>query len=401
MLQSIAVLSAEFPAHWHTYIVSQSRDFEALGVRTRHLSTRLPKAEFLSPDILAKAGGEVGVLFPPKAEDILRIALKPGWLMGMLSYLRTTREGGAKGFLRRLLLMPSVAALIREAAQSDAQLVLLHSFGDAAHVAAMAERCAGLPYALTLHGPLSVWGGDIGPKTRRATRIFPVTKALLKELEAACPEVPATAISMGVDLDSFPFISRPRRDPGAPLRIATIARLHASKGHGYVLEAVRSLLDQGVDVRYLIAGNGPNEPEIRARIAELGLGDAVQLLGAISGAQVAELLAETDAVVLASVGEGEAAPVSVMEAMARGVPVICTRIGGTPEMIEDGVDGFLAPQQDAEAIARALRTLAAAPDLAAEMSGRAHAKAAAQFDTATLSAQALDLLSADLARKIR
>ena len=81
--------------------------------------------------------------------------------------------------------------------------------------------------------------------------------------------------------------------------------------------------------------------------------------------------------------------------------VICTRIGGTPEMIEDGVDGFLVPQQDAEAIARALRTLAAAPELAAEMSGRAHAKAAAQFDTAKLSAQALDLLSADLARKVR
>ena len=80
------------------------------------------------------------------------------------------------------------------------------------------------------------------PKTRRATRIFPVTKALLKELEAACPEVPATAISMGVDLDSFPFISRPRRDPGAPLRIATIARLATFKplGHAANLALART-----------------------------------------------------------------------------------------------------------------------------------------------------------------
>ena len=76
----------------------------------------------------------------------------------------------------------------------------------------------------------------------------------------------------------------------------------------------------------------------------------------------------------------DSAPVAVMEAMACGLPPICSIIGGTPDMITDGVDGFLVPQEDVAAIAAATRTLATDPDRRAAMGAAARATALRAFD---------------------
>jgi glycosyltransferase involved in cell wall biosynthesis len=393
-INSLLVLSAEFPAPWQTYIVDQGRDFAELGVKVTYVSTRRPAQEYFSEAILARAGGQFQTLFPPTASDFGYLLLHPIQVMRMLRYLSRAKADGMRGRLRRLALIPSAARLIRLASARNADLVHLHSFGDAAHVAAMAERACALPYSLTLHGPPSVWGGDIALKGENARHIFAVTRALADEIAALCPGRPVSALSMGIDVDRFRWVERPDRKTGAPWTICTIARLHPNKGHVRVLEAVRRLRDEGHDLRYLIAGSGPAEGEIRAAIGRLQLEDAVQMLGPLSGEDVASLMGRCDIKVLASQGEGEAAPVSVMEAMATGLPVICSRIGGTPDMIEDGKQGLLVPPGDTAALVDALRRMIESPDLATSLRAAARQKAVEEFASEKLTAQVYARLDA-------
>ncbi|MBN8633366.1 MAG: glycosyltransferase family 4 protein [Rhodobacterales bacterium] len=391
-INSLLVLSAEFPAPWQTYIVDQGRDLAALGAKVTYVSTRRPNPEYFSEAILARAGGAFQTLFPPRAGDLGYLLLHPVQVLRMLRYLSRARAGGRRGRLRRLALIPCVARLIRLARAQDAELVHLHSFGDAAHVAAMAERACALPYSLTLHGPPSVWGGDIALKGENARHIFAVTRALADEIAAICPGRPVSALSMGIDIDRFRWVERPDHKAGAPWTLCTIARLHPSKGHVQVLEAVRHLRDEGHDLHYLIAGNGPAEDEIREEINRLQLEDAVQMLGPLSGEEVADLMGRCDIKVLASRYKGEAAPVSVMEAMATGLPVICSRIGGTPDMIEDGKEGLLVPPGDTLALVDALRRMIETPGLAARLPVAARQKAVRDFASAKLTARVYALL---------
>lgn len=393
-INRLLILSTGFPAPWQTYIVDQGSDFAALGVKVTYVSTRGPAPEYFSQAILARAGGEFQTLFPPGAADLGYLLLHPVQVVRMLRYLSRARADGLRGRLRRLALIPSAARLIRLARAQNADLVHLHSFGDAAHVAALAERACGLPYSLTLHGPPSVWGGDIALKGENARHIFAVTRALAEEIAALCPGRPVSALSMGIDIDRFRWVERSDRKAGEPWTLCSIARLHPSKGHVRVLEAVRRLRDEGHDLRYLIAGSGPAEGEIRETIARLGLEDAVQMLGPLSGEEVAGLMGCCDIKVLASQGEGEAAPVSVMEAMATGLPVICSRIGGTPDMIEDGKQGLLVPPGDTTALVDALRRMIETPDLAASMRVAARQKAVEEFSSAKLTARVYARLAA-------
>ena len=89
-------------------------------------------------------------------------------------------------------------------------------------------------------------------------------------------------------------------------------------------------------------------------------------------------------------GLGEAAPVSVMEAMSCGLPVICSRIGGTPDMISDGIDGFLTPQADEEAIFAAISQLADDLALRKRLGDAARARAEREFDHVAMAKQLLN-----------
>ena len=154
------------------------------------------------------------------------------------------------------------------------------------------------------------------------------------------------------------------------------------------------LRERGLIISYLIAGDGPERSEIEAQADQLGLRDQVQFLGALGEDDVLGLLHRVDALALTSVGQGEAAPVTVMEAMACGLPVICSIIGGTPDMIRSGYDGLLVPQEDAAAIADAVQRLAQGPEMARRIGRAARSKAVTSFDSHANAARLLDKILA-------
>jgi len=268
----------------------------------------------------------------------------------------------------------------------------VHSCADAAHLAAIANILGGLSYSLTLHGDLPVYGFDHSSKMRRATLVScdarPHAEQVL--ISVGIPGQRVKVITMGIDIHRHND-STARNFVSSILHIATVARLNPAKGHKFALDAISIAIKEGYDIRYSIAGDGEMRSIILADVARLGLGDRVTLLGNLGEEDVQTLLSHVDAFILPSVGSGEAAPVSVMEAMASGLPVICSFIGGTPDMINDGVDGLLVPKGDVASLTSSIIRLASDTSLRQRLGAAARARAMKQFDSR---AQASKLLEA-------
>ena len=150
-----------------------------------------------------------------------------------------------------------------------------------------------------------------------------------------------------------------------------VGNLAWRKDYPTLLRAVRLLSRDGFPGRVLAAGHGPDEPAIRALAGELGVDAHVEFLG--FRRDVATLVQAADAFVSSSCAEGT--PNAVAEALAAGKPVVATRVGGTPELVEEGVSGFMAPVGDEAALAAAMRRLMELPAerrAAMGAAGRAH-----------------------------
>ena len=184
---------------------------------------------------------------------------------------------------------------------------------------------------------------------------------------------------MGVDL---PAATAPVRAEG-PLRLLTAANLLPVKGHRYLLEALGGLDDVALE----IAGAGP----LRAELEERARGLPVTFLGAVSHTQLLEGLRDGrwDAVVLPSTptdeGDQEGVPVSLIEAMAAGVPVVSTLSGSIPELVTDGA-GLLVPPRDPVALAAALERLRD-PELRRRLAAAGRARVEAEFDVERVAAE--------------
>jgi len=160
--------------------------------------------------------------------------------------------------------------------------------------------------------------------------------------------------------------------------VGTIAQFREQKGYRYLLTAARTLMDRGIAVRFAaVGGAGADEHQIRALHERLGLGDRFLLLGVRSDA--IRLLGACDVFALASLWEG--LPLAVMEAMALGIPVVATKVGGIPELVSHGRTGILVPPADERALADAMQEMLADPERRSMM-GRAAAEAAEAFDNA-------------------
>jgi len=176
-----------------------------------------------------------------------------------------------------------------------------------------------------------------------------------------------------------------------------VGRLVEKKGIGYVLDAVRRLIDSGIAVEYELAGEGPLRERLEAEGHRLGIGQRVRFLGWQSQQQVREALDRADLLVAASVtadnADEEGIPNVLKEAMAIGVPVLSTRHGGIPELVEDGVSGILVPERDAEALARELAGLAARPERRAELAGAGRVRVERDYDIERLNDRLVTLFA--------
>ncbi|MBI2985720.1 MAG: glycosyltransferase family 4 protein [Deltaproteobacteria bacterium] len=165
-------------------------------------------------------------------------------------------------------------------------------------------------------------------------------------------------------IDPAPFQRRAgEKSSRAPVVIGTVAVLEERKGHRFLLEAGALLKRQGHQLKYRFAGTGSQRQSLEQIARGLGLGEDVEFVGFVS--DIASFLSTIDVFVLPSLYEGLG--VSVLEAMAAGKPVVATRVGGLPEVVDDTITGLLVPHKDPRALAGAIAVLATRQGLAQEM----------------------------------
>ncbi|MDP9148719.1 MAG: glycosyltransferase [Myxococcota bacterium] len=384
----IGMFIPEFPTQTHVFFWREIAALRGLGQDVTIVSTRRPK-EPCPHEFAREAAPLTHYVYPPAIGPSSRGMGHGRGLVRLAKYLSSLTSGGRGRALGYAVCAAHLADLAR---RRGIEHLHVHSCADAAHVAAMAHLLSGLPYSLHLHGDLPVYGTDHAIKMRNASFVAAAARPLQEQIitQAGVPRERVFRMIMGVDLSRFGARARPAEQEAratGPLHLVSISRLADCKGHRFALAAMRRAIDAGAELRYSIAGSGPDREKIEAEVARLGLTEHVRFAGPLSEQGVAELLEVADAFVLTSVGMGEASPVAVMEAMATGVPSICSRIGGTADMIDSGVDGVLVAQEDVAGITDALLTLHRDRARIGRLGIAARRRAEREFDATVLARQ--------------
>jgi colanic acid/amylovoran biosynthesis glycosyltransferase len=261
-----------------------------------------------------------------------------------------------------------------------------------AHFAGMAARTAwwineffGVPYSFTAHA------NDIF-----APRDFVISLAKLIERAAAVVTVSDYAVGLlrakfpdsagklhrvynGVDLARFSVSDF----AGSPPEIISIGRLIEKKGFSDLISACALLQSRDRNFRCSIIGEGPLEELLRGQIGAAGLKTCVELAGPRTQTEIAKRLAHATVFALPCTREADGGmdnlPTVIMEAMAAGLPVISTPLGGIPEMIESGVTGELVPERDPTALADAIEKMIDEPERARHIGERGRQIASEKF----------------------
>ena len=188
-------------------------------------------------------------------------------------------------------------------------------------------------------------------------------------------------IPSGIDAEKI--VSRDRAESSLqkprPFTAGMLGRLSEEKNHEMFLRAARCLLDAGCDARFLIAGEGPLRGRLEEKVRRLGLERSVQFLGYVDRDDFME---EIHALVVCSMIES--LPYSVMEAMAWFRPVIATRVGGLPDLVEGVGAGYLVEKNDQASLVRCMTELAGNPDLRHRLGMRARTGLEQRFSLGTM-----------------
>jgi len=209
---------------------------------------------------------------------------------------------------------------------------------------------------------------------------------------------PVFAFPNGVDCTAYATLVRTGSSPRAPLRLLYMGRLVREKGLYELLQGLALARGQGVAAELVIAGAGPEEPRLQQSAAAHGL-ERVSFPGPVRGAAKMALLERSDVFVLPSYAEG--LPYALLEAMAAGVAVIATRVGGIPELVADGINGLLVEPRAPQAIAVAIRTLACDREALARMSAASRETIAARYSIGRLAAELCRVYADLCARAMR
>jgi glycosyltransferase involved in cell wall biosynthesis len=264
------------------------------------------------------------------------------------------------------LLAALVVATWREVRAQRADVVNAHWIVPAGVVALVVRAVTGVPYVVTVHGgdAYTLQGRFARALKRtvvaRAAAVLPVSADIARSLGLGS----APVLRMGVDTVALRAAVGPRAPEDGLL--AFIGRLAEKKGVDVLVEALAGV----DDARLEVVGDGPDRAALESLADRLGVAERVRFRGKLPSDEVARVLARAQVVVIpsrvAADGDMEGTPVVLSEAMAAGVPVVASDLGGLGECIRDGVDGLLVPPGDVDALAATLaKVLSGGVDLEA------------------------------------
>jgi glycosyltransferase involved in cell wall biosynthesis len=229
---------------------------------------------------------------------------------------------------------------------------------------------------------------------RRAARVVAVCESLGRLALRTDPGLQYSVIPNGVDLTRFRPSTRVHSRHGGKIRCIAVARLVERKGLGDLIEALAALERGRFELEIL--GSGPDEQRLKDLACRLGVSREVIFAGSVSRSEIPGRYRDADIFTLAS--WEEAFGNVFAEAMASGLPIVGSAVGGIPELVEHGKNGFLVPPREPRALAAAIRLLADNPDLRAEIGRRNRAQAEANLSWARVTTRYLSTYNGVLRR---
>lgn len=388
-----------FPCWSETFIAREISELISSGVDVQILSLKAPSDKMVQPD----AERLLPLVHYPLPTG--RAALTRLRALGAHPWVTATMAAQlvAALALRPVDLAKSLEALARGAEQMawirdfDPDVIHAHWATFPSTVAWGLGRALGKPFSFTCHAH-DIFVNDhlLARKIEAARAAVTISRHNVSWLEDHVTPGARDrmhVIHCGVELRELPY----RPDGRKPGFILAVGRLDPIKGFDVLIEAIGELAQQGRSVRCRIVGEGPEEPRLRASVERLGIGEMVELAGAQPQPRVRESLYEASVFVLPSVvtaqGDRDGIPVSLMEAMAAGTPVVSTWVSGIPELIEDGLEGLLVAERDARALAQALGRMLDDRKDAAGMAAAARRKVEREFNVVEEARKLRELLS--------
>jgi glycosyltransferase involved in cell wall biosynthesis len=400
---AVTYLISEYPAFNHTFILREVQALRAAGVNVSTISIRdddRPLDRLTTDERAERAAtwyvkrqGATGF----GAALLRRLFSAPGKLARSLAL--ACRLGGLDlGALGKHLFYWAEAVIVADhLTRTGAAHFHVHF---ASTVGLLAHVAAGCPFSITIHGPAEFETPRFGlsEKVRHAALIVTISKFGRSQVVRTArfddwPKV--RVVQLGVDTSTY--TPRAGQFTGPRATVLTVGRLAPIKGHAVLIEAVHQLVARGFDLGLTIVGQGPERDRLERLAAELGISDRVEFTGALNAIETRRRFERASVFALTSFAEG--IPVVLMEAMALGVPCVASRVTGVPELIEDGVTGYLVTAGDVAEAADAIARVLTAPEATRAMTGAAREQVVTHYDLPTnarrLAAELLPLLTAE------
>lgn len=304
----------------------------------------------------------------------------PANYFATLSLALKTKRPGIKGFFLQMVYFMEAVALAKLLRQDHINHLHNHLGDNSGNVTMFAAKLAGIPFSISIHGPHIFFDGlywALDKKTEYAKFIscighFCTSQMMLYSDKEHWSKF--KIVRCGVDLNRFDY----QMPEGNARKLVYVGRLSAEKGVPILFESMSRLKERNYEVELTLLGDGPDRGFLENLSKEMGIEDRVHFGGFVDQDTIARTLRESDVFVLPSFAEG--IPVALMEAMAIGIPVITTYVGGITELVIDGETGQVCYPSDPEGLAQAIARYADDPKFCKTISRNARDKVADEFN---------------------
>lgn len=391
----LAVLVHEFPKLSETFVLHDLLALERAGVKLTVFSVRRPEQP-VQHDAVRQLQADVRYL-PELAGRQRRLAVRAtAALLAVRDpkrFLRGLAQIYASPDYSRLRLNQAIL-LAGELERLKAPALYIHFAHKPATIGRFAALLLGVPFAISAHA-VDVWTPpqkELRAKIRDAEIVlccYEEARAYLARLARGA--TPVELAYHGVGIPERPV------EPPESATVLAVGRLVPKKGYPTLIEAAALLRDRGVDATFAIGGDGPDWASLQKLVNERGLTEVVRFTGPLTDTEVERAFASASVFALPCQempdGNRDGIPNTVLEAMARGLPVVSTTLPSVREAVDDGVNGLLVPQRDPAALADALERLLADADLRQRLGRAAREQVAAKFDRARCGPRIPELLA--------
>ena len=358
----IAYLCGEYPRATDTFIQREVASLRKAGLHVETISVRCPAPQEQGTEEQRQERQGTYYLLPCNPwrllSDHFRLLLRsPSRYFRGVWLAFTVRSPGLWSLLYQIFYFAEAGLVASRMKRQELTHVHNHAPDASGYVAMIAGAIGDLTHSMTLHG----FGILSEPRRWR------LKEKIERSLFTICVSYHARSQAMlwsnrdcwnrlhivhcGIDLERMDT----RKHRGRGRNILFVGRFDRVKGVPVLLEAFEILADQNPNLHLHLVGDGPERSELESIVHEKGLDGRVTFYGYQSQAQLSEHFAEADVFVMTSFAEG--VPVALMEAMAFGVPVVAPRITGIPELVTDGVSGFLTTPSDVDCLLEKIETL--------------------------------------------